>query len=366
MNIVYIITRSDTLGGANIHLLDLAEGVKNLGHQVTILIGGEGVVTQQARTRGLNCISLENMVREINPLKDVKCFYEIKRHLLAIKPDIVHCHSSKAGILGRLVSYHLKIKNVFTAHGWAFTEGVSKKQAMLYKYIEKYVAYITDKIITVSDYDKLHAFKNNVSNQNQMITIHNGIKHSWQNRDKNDNRLKIVMVARFSSQKNYKDLVLSLSRISHLNWEAEFIGDGELKEETELLVKKLQLENRISFAGQCFDVSQRLANSDIFVLSSNYEGFPLTILEAMSHSLPILASDVGGVKEAIEGNGYLIPRGDVKYLADKLSELIENERLRNDMGKISYKNFVENFTFERMLEKTISVYSELVGNFDEK
>lgn len=364
MNIVYIITRSDTLGGANIHLLDLAEGVQNLGHQVTILIGGEGVVTQQARFRGLNCISLENMVREINPIRDVKCFFEIKKHLLVIKPDIVHCHSSKAGILGRLASYHLKIKNVFTVHGWAFTEGVSTKKALIYRYIEKYIAYITDKIITVSEYDRQYALKNGVSNTEQMITIHNGIKLLPAIVEKGK-LVKIIMVARFSHQKKYSDLILALSQIKELNWYAEFVGDGELKPEMEQLSASLGLQDRIIFSGQCFDVNQRLANSDIFVLTSNYEGFPLTTLEAMSHSLPILASDVGGVKEAIDGNGYLVPKGDVKYLADKLSELIGNDQLRNDMGKISYQNFLEKFTFEKMLEKTILIYSKLLGRVDE-
>lgn len=365
MNIVYIITRSDTLGGANIHLLDLAEGVQNLGHQVTILIGGEGVVTQQARERGLNCISLDNMVREINLLKDFKCFFEIKKHLLAIKPDIVHCHSSKAGILGRLVSYHLKIKNVFTAHGWAFTEGVNPKKALFYRNIEKYIAYITDKIITVSEYDRQHALKYGVSNTDQMITIHNGIKFLPAIVEKGK-LVKIIMVARFSSPKKYSDLILALSQIKDLNWCAEFVGDGELKTEMEQLSASLDLKDRIIFSGQCFDVNHRLANSDIFVLTSNYEGFPLTILEAMSHSLPILASDVGGVEEAIDGNGYLIPKGEVKYLADKLSDLIKNDGLRNNMGKRSYQNFVEKFTFEKMLEKTVLVYCELVGKFDEK
>lgn len=365
MNIVYIITRSDTLGGANIHLLDLAEGVQNLGHQVTILIGGEGVVNQKARERGLNCISLENMVREINPIKDFKCFFEIKKHLLAIKPDIVHCHSSKAGILGRLVSYHLKIKNIFTAHGWAFTEGVSAKKALVYKYIEKYIAYITDRIITVSEYDRQHALKNGVSNIEQMITIHNGIKFLSAIPKKGE-QVKIIMVARFSPQKKYSELIIALSHIKDLNWCAEFVGDGELKSEMEQLSVNLGLQERILFSGQCFDVNQRLANSDIFVLSSNYEGFPLTILEGMSHSLPIITSDVGGCKEAINGNGYLIPKGDVKYLADKLAKLIEDDNLRKDMGKKSYQNFVAKFKFETMLEKTIMVYSELVGDFNEK
>lgn len=359
MNIVYIITRSDTLGGANIHLLDLAEGVQNLGHQVTILIGGEGVVTQQARERGLNCISLENMVREINPLKDFKCFFEIKKHLLAIKPDIVHCHSSKAGILGRLVSYHLKIKNVFTAHGWAFTEGVSAKKALVYKYIEKYIAYITDKIITVSEYDRQHALKNGVSNIEQMITIHNGIKFLPAIPQKG-RQVKIIMVARFSPPKKYSELILALSKIKDLNWCAEFVGGGELKSEMEQLSVNFGLQERILFSGQCFDVNQRLANADIFVLSSNYEGFPLTIIEAMSHALPIITSDVGGCKEAINGNGYLISKNGVQELADKLALLITDENKRQELGNISRQRFLDYFTFEKMLDKTINTYNSIL------
>ena len=104
LNIVYIITRSDVLGGASVHLLDLAKGMISQGHQVHILVGGEGTFTEELKKNNINFSSLEYLKREISIKDDLLGFWEIKKHLKQLKPDIVHCHSSKAGLLGRLAA----------------------------------------------------------------------------------------------------------------------------------------------------------------------------------------------------------------------------------------------------------------------
>ena len=145
LKIAYVITRSDVMGGASVHLLDLAAGMMRAGHQVIIFVGGTGVVIERATEMGIRCVSLKYLVREIRPFIDVCCFFELFSHLKRYKPDIVHLHSSKAGIVGRLVSKCLRVPSVFTAHGWAFTEGVSKNKRIFYLFVERYLSHFFKK-----------------------------------------------------------------------------------------------------------------------------------------------------------------------------------------------------------------------------
>ncbi|TNG95286.1 glycosyltransferase family 4 protein [Pasteurellaceae bacterium USgator11] len=365
MKIVYVITRSDVIGGANVHLLDLAEGMQNKGHQVTILIGGTGIVVEKAKERNLECIIVKNLVREINLIKDFKCYFEIKKHLLILRPDIVHLHSSKAGILGRLASWRLGLAYIFTAHGWAFTDGVAQRTAMFYRFIEKSMAKLGGKIITVSEYDRNLALKHGVGKPEQLITIHNGISTDRRiiKMPHNDKIIRLIMVARFDIPKNYTDLVAALAKVKDLDWQVEFVGDGVLLNMVKQQAKSLFLDDKIIFSGQCHDVEKRLVNADIFLLISNWEGLPLTILEAMAKGLPIIASDVGGIKEAVwDGkNGYLIPRGDINCLADKLNILIGNKMLRDRMGYAGKDIFESHFTYELMLTKTLEIYKSVIN-----
>lgn len=202
-----------------------------------------------------------------------------------------------------------------------------------------------------------------------MITVHNGINigQDLSNHSVIDKAIRIIMVARFDIPKNYIDAVKALNLISDLNWKAEFVGDGPLLQDVQVLTNQYQLQDKITFSGQCHDVSERLHKSDIFLLISNWEGLPLTILEAMGSGLPVVASDVGGVKEAVwdNENGYLIPRNDIKYLSDKLRSLIENEGIRLQMGLKGREIFESHFTYDLMLDKTLNVYRRVLKKVNE-
>lgn len=361
--ITYIITRSDSIGGASVHLLDLIPAITKLGIETELLIGGKGIMYERALDLGINTTALNHLQREINLIEDYKAYQEIIAHLKKQRPDIVHLHSSKAGILGRLASKKLGIPCVFTAHGWAFTEGVSKPKRLLYKMIEKIIAPYANKIITVSEYDRDLALQNGVGTEEQLIAIHNGVKNSTiPIQPKQDEKTcRLVMVARFDQQKNQAILLETLSRLADLNWHLDLIGDGPNLQNCKNLARKLGLENNINFEGRSNEVEKFLSRSDIFVLTSNWEGFPLSILEAMRIGLPVIASDVGGVKEAVISGltGYTVQRDDLNGLTQKLRQLITEPSTRKKMGQEALNRYLENFTFEEMIRKTNDVYNKL-------
>lgn len=364
--ITYIITRSDSIGGASVHLLDLIPAITKLGIETELLIGGKGIMYERALDLGINTTALNHLQREINLIEDYKAYQEIIAHLKKQRPDIVHLHSSKAGILGRLASKKLEIPCVFTAHGWAFTEGVSKPKRLLYKMIEKTIAPYANKIITVSEYDRELALQNGVGTEEQLIAIHNGVKNSTiPIQPKQDEKpCRLVMVARFDQPKNQAILLEALSRLSDLNWHLDLIGDGPNLQNCKNLARKLGLENNINFEGRSNEVEKFLSLSDIFVLTSNWEGFPLSILEAMRIGLPVIASDVGGVKEAVISGltGYTVPRDDLDGLIQKLRELITKPSTRKKMGQEALNRYLEHFTFEEMIRKTNDVYNKLTDS----
>lgn len=360
-NIVYVITRSDVIGGASAHLLDLAEGIQSNGHRVTIIVGGSGIVADIAQKRGLTCICLLSLVREISPLKDLKCIFELKSFIKDIKPDLIHLHSAKAGMIGRLSARFIGIPTVYTAHGWPFTDGVPNIKKIFYKAIEKIMARITSQIITVSEFDKKIATEARITTPEKITAIHNGIpEHGIIDAIPKKNKYpKLIMVARFEDPKDHQLVISGLNNIRNMEWTIDFVGDGPNLERAKQAVRALGLENKITFCGACNDVAQRLSRADIFVMASRWEGFPLVILEAMRAQLPVIASDVGGVEESVEHGvtGILVPPSNEKNMTAALETLIGNPDLRTSMGQNGRASFEASFTFEKMLRKTLKVYS---------
>lgn len=365
MRVVYVITRSDVMGGASVHLLDLAEGVQALGHEVTILVGGNGLVVRRARERGLDCRPLRHLLREISPFQDVLGFFELRRRLRELAPDIVHVHSAKAGILGRLAARSMKIPAIYTAHGWPFTEGVSERRRKLYTGIERLMAKFAQRVITVSDYDRSIALAADVGTPNLLVTIHNGIPEiepELKVRRDEGEVIRLVMVARFEEPKNHAALLQALSELGGRNWHLELIGDGPNFASMKSLARELGLVDQVTFMGARDDVPDRLSQSEVLLLVSRWEGLPLTILEAMRAGLPVVASDVGGVNEAVsEGEtGFLVPRDDCEALRSKMGMLLQSSDLRARMGRAGRRRYEQEFAFDLMLNRTMAVYETVV------
>lgn len=354
----------DTIGGAQTHVRDLVLQMKKEGHEIFLITGGGRHLYDELRNSQIPTFYSKSLIRNFNIIKDFKAFFELRKLIKAIKPDIIATHSSKAGVLGRFASWSLCIPTVFTAHGWAFTEGVSKKKTFLYKIVEKVTGKITDGIITVSEYDRQLALRYKIKRESKIVTIHNGIHEQKVpiSKAQQPKGINLLMVARFSPPKQQIQLIQALNEIRHLNWTMYFAGDGPLLQKCRQVALGLELTERIFFLGNRNDIEELLTKSDIFILLSDWEGLPISILEAMRHGLPVVATDVGGVKEAVQDgvNGYLLPKGSRKCLIEKLTHLLINPELQTKMGNEGSTRFRNDFTFDLMYRNTVFFYENIL------
>lgn len=222
----------------------------------------------------------------------------------------------------------------------------------------------SDKIITVSEYDKQLALREKVAPEEKLVTIHNGMPDISPElyADPGKEPPRIIMVARFAPPKDHVTLLKALSELKNLTWELELVGDGPLLEGTHKLVSDLGIADRVIFSGATNDIPDRLSKAQVFVLSTNWEGLPLTIIEAMRAGLPVIASNVGGVGELVESsnNGFLFSPRDKKALMNFLCELLLDIQKRQVMGEESRNKYERNLFFTRLSKETLSIYFETI------
>jgi len=380
MNICFLVTRGDSIGGAQIHVRDMAIALKADKHEVTVLTGTPGLLTDQLDSSAIPWIHIPALIRSISPLKDLKAIVSVCIWLHRLKPDLLSCHTAKSGMIGRIAAFISGVPVIFTAHGWQFADGIPKKQAMAVLIIEKLVAPLCRRVITVSDYDFTLALRKKAVNPKKMITIHNGLP--WRDYQNNINLgteavspidevygksdlkqpCRLLMVARFQEQKDHPTLLKALVGLKGFNWLLELVGDGDGMDGLKEMAFELGLDSRIEFSGQQYDVPERMDRADIYLLITNWEGFPRSIVEAMRAGIPVISSDVGGCSESVHSGktGYLVPRGNTEVLRKRIRELIIDQKLRQRMGRIGRVRYESDFTFRKMYEKTVAVYREVL------
>jgi glycosyltransferase involved in cell wall biosynthesis len=364
VKIAYIVTRADPIGGAQVHVRDLASALLKHGHQPIVVTSGSGAYTEGLLAAGVQTITLGTLRVAINPFRDLRALREVRALLKTLRPDLVSTHSSKAGILGRLAARTLGIPVVFTAHGWAFTPGIPSRQAFLYSWIERLAAPLASKIITVSEFDRQLALTRGVVSADKVVTIHNGMPDIGPELRADPSRSppRLAMIARFEPQKDHPTLFHALAGLRQEPWRLDLIGDGPLLPEAKELGRRLGLAERIQFWGQRMDVAARLAEAQVALLISNWEGFPRSILEAMRAGLPVISSAVGGTAESVQDGetGFTIRRGDVESLRQRVKQLLGDPDLRARMGRSGRKRYEQHFTLSHTVEKTLAVYREIV------
>lgn len=360
MRVLELITRAE-LGGAQTHLLDLLSAIGPFCDVVTG-VGERGFLTDELDRLDVPYEILPHLVQPMRPVDDVRALAEMVSLIRRVQPDVVHAHTSKAGTLGRLAAAITRTPAVFTAHTWCFSEGTSLKWKLVGVPLERLAARCCSAIINVSDANRRLALAREIAPKGKLITIHNGIPDVAERaRPGRSESPLIVMLARFAEQKNQAALVRAVSNLAAPP-RLMFVGDGLTRPAVEELVRSLNLGHLVTFAGQRLDVPAILASADIFALSTNWEGFPVSILEAMRAGLPVLASDVGGVRESvIDGDtGFIVPPGDDTVLTHRLAQLVESPALRCVMGASGRRRYEQCFTVRAMAEKTLRVY-EAIG-----
>jgi glycosyltransferase involved in cell wall biosynthesis len=361
--VLYIVTKA-TSGGVGSHLIEFLHGFKDR-YDISLVTGEMGALVEVAQKLGIDCYLLPSMNNSLNPLNDFKTIRHFTQLVRQIKPDLIHAHSSKSGIVGRLGGAITSTPVIFTAHGWGFTPGIKPLQRFLVWASEFLVARLTDRIICVSHYDYRLAHKFWVGSTKQLHTIYNGVADDAPLAQPDildvDGTISIVMTARLERQ---KDPLLAIRACAQLpsNVNLVFVGSGSLQAPGARLAAELGISDRVIFLGDRRDVPKILAASHIFLLSTHYEGLPISIIEGMRAGLPVVASDVGGVgEEVVDGeNGYLIPAHDLGAMVTALSKLVTNPVLRRQMGANGREKFLENFTCEQTVHQTRSIYEQLL------
>jgi glycosyltransferase involved in cell wall biosynthesis len=365
IKLVIIITRADDLGGAQSHVRDLAPALASEGFDVVVIGGLGGALFDHLEAQGVSCRKLEHLVHPIKPATDWRALGEIRAVLRELKPDLVATHSNKAGLLGRFAAHSLRIPAVHTSHGFLFSGEKLNISGHFYRLIEKAAARFSSAVIAVSGSEFNKAVNLKVIPREKLVVVHNGIPDSAEQALAKPELepARLVMVARFAEPKDHETLLQALGQLKDLPWSMQLVGDGVKKAVAEELAVNLGIAERVEFAGVREDVGALLAGSSLFILSSRREGFPISILEAMRAGLPVVASDCGGISEAVaEGEtGLLFSPGNFEALKVCLEKLITNPQLRRKMGRAGRERYLQAFTLEQMVDKTAAVYKKVTA-----
>ncbi|MCP4011129.1 MAG: glycosyltransferase family 4 protein [Proteobacteria bacterium] len=359
--ILILITKAD-IGGAQVHVLEI---LKRLNHRYRFVLatGEKDYLSERADQLGIEVRILSHLKRPINLSEDRRAYTECVNLLHEIKPDLLHSHSSKAGVIGRLAAWRVGIPSLFTAHGWAFTKGAPAIQRAYGLLLESLLCRLTGRVVTISDYDFQLAKRYHVGASQNRFLVKNGISRPGMTKlPGSREELQILTIGRLSPVKNHAMLLDALAALT-LPFHARIIGDGECRNELQSKIKSLGLEQKVELLGKVTQTTEYLAIADVFVLSSNYEGLPLSVLEAMSMGLPVIATDVGGVKEAVlhEQTGLLSVRKDAVQFAENIAKLGARPELRKQYGERAQSHYTQNFTADRMVHELESIYREMLG-----
>jgi len=364
MKLLYVITAAE-FGGASVHVLQLIKYFAQAGHEVGLVCAPEKNLIDEVKNLKVKLYLNPYFVRKVNLRQDILSLKVVFRAVKNFKPDIIHAHSTKAGYAARIIGKILRIKKVvFTAHGWCFTEGAPGWRGML-SVIERFMAFFTSKIICVSNYDRDLAISYKIAPKEKLKVIYNGIeKFSGKICEgKKRDHFKILFIGRFSPQKDPITLLDAVSRLNSERCELLLVGDGELKTSVEKFIRDKRLNEKVRILGSLKREAtiKEIANSDIFVLTTNWEGLPIVILEAMASGKPVIATKVGGIPEIVKNgeNGFLVEAGDSKGVALALEKLINSPELIVQMGESGRKIATNAFTIDLMLRRTAELYNSL-------
>jgi len=380
IRVLHPITRL-IVGGAQENTLLTAELLDKEQFQAEVVCGSqtgtEGSLIEEARARGINLTVMPYLVRQISPAQDLRACYHLIQIMRHGKYTIVHTHSSKAGILGRLAAHLARVPViVHTVHGWSFHDYMSPLARIIYIWLERFSARISDALIVVTQKDIDKGLSVGIGNPDQYHLIRsaipldvfdpNKIKPSTlrQSLGIPIDAIVIGNVGRFSPQKNPLDWIRVAGQISKERSNVHFliVGDGPLRGEVEAALKEVGISDRTILTGLRRDIPQLISAMDIFLLTSLWEGLPRVIPQAMSMGIPVVAYAADGTMDAIQDgvNGFLCPPGGVKQLANRCVELVNDAELRAKLGKSGSQFSRREFDLQRMINNIQDLYLSLV------
>lgn len=380
IRVLHIITRLDKGGSAQNTLLTVSRLNKER-FNVTLISGNtndpDKEIANSIAQKNLNYILIPELAREIGLFKDIKAFWKIYHFVKGKEFDIVHTHSSKAGILGRWAAKLAGVKMiVHTPHGHIFYGYFNWFKTKIFIYLEKITSLITDRIITLTQRGKEEHVKYRIAKPSKFVPIYSGIEIEKFTNPQIDiirekERLNIPLdvpvigtVTRLEPVKGNQYFIASLPHIIKIfpALKIFIVGDGKEKAKLECYVKELGLLENVIFMGLSKDIRGILSTFDIFVLSSLNEGMGRCLLEAQALGVPVVATKVGGTPDIVRDGvtGILVPPRNPEALAEAIIKLLKDKFLRENMSKESKGWVDKKFSVEAMVEKISDLYRELI------
>ncbi len=332
---------------------------------------------------GVDPLLLEELVRIPSLSSDRKAYKKIKEIIREFNPEIVHTHASKAGALGRRAAISCKVPViVHTFHGHVFHSYFGKAKTLIFKTIERRLAKKTDAIIAISDKQGVELVEEHqICSRSKIKVIPLGfdlekfhskrLKHRDEMREKlniQDDEVAIVIVGRLAPIKDHVfffDVIREVANATDVKIRVFVVGDGVERQHLETLAKEIntQHNNLIEFTSWVRDIGQFNAAMDIVCLTSKNEGTPVSLIEAQAANIPVISTDVGGVRDVVlDGEtGYIIQPGDKKNYVKRLLELVEDEKKRENMSQNGWSFVKEKFHYTTLVKNMEALYKELLS-----
>lgn len=343
MKILQIITLCE-LGGAQSVVINLANKLSE-EHEVIVAAGeGDGKMFSMLHPK-VKQERLPHLQRALSPKNDFLTIFDMRKLYQKYKPDIIHLHSSKAGMLGRVAFPSKKV--VYTVHGFDSIRLAYRK----FLPIERFMQRTCKAIVGVSKYDEVWMKAEKITKN--VSYVYNGIEKPIPRQSLSFNipssyRKTILCIARLSPPKK-SDMFMS---VAELLPDYAFVWIGNQHEVTEY-------PNNVFFLGNIPNAGTYCSIADLFVLPSNYEGLPMVILEAMSFGKPVVASNVGGISEIVENdkNGYTV-ENEAHVFAEKIKYILENEEVYSKFSRYALERFNRDLTVDKMVDAYLEIYKQ--------
>jgi glycosyltransferase involved in cell wall biosynthesis len=378
LRVLHIITRL-IVGGAQENTLLSCQGQHDLGHDVTLItgpsLGPEGTLLQRAQAYGYRVEVLDDLRRSILPFKDYRAYRYLAEHLRARRPDIVHTHSSKAGILGRYAAHAAGVPVVLhTIHGLAFTASRRRWVNTAYKTLERRAAPLATRIICVADAMRDQSLAAGIGRPDQYLTIYSGMETApFLNPPRPRELIRAELglqptdiavgtIARLFHLKGHEDLLALAPDLCRRFPTLKFlwIGDGLLRPDFQRQIAAMNLTDRFILTGLVppARVPELTAAIDLLVHPSRREGLARAIPQGQLAEKPVLAYDIDGNREGlIDGQtGFLIPPFDRRQLSDRLAILLHDDALRRRFGRAGRRFALARFDSQVMIRALDELY----------
>jgi glycosyltransferase involved in cell wall biosynthesis len=378
-DIAHVITRLD-LGGAQQNTLYCVEHHDRSRYRVHLAAGPGGLLDRQALGIAEAEVCLMPVLRHpIRPHADLAAVTVLARWLRHRGIDLVHTHSSKAGILGRLAARRAGTPAVVhTVHGWSFNTTQPALVRALYVWLERWAASWTDRLVVVAEANIRQGLAAGIGRPEQYCVVHSGIDVDAFAAPAGrvavagagalacgDGELLVGTVACLKPQKDPLTLVRAARRVVEAEPRARFVvaGDGALRPRVEALAAELGLGDRLVLLGWVDDVRSLLHSLDVLVLTSRFEGLPRAVLQAMAAGVPVVATEVDGVPEVISDGetGRLVAPGDDQAVADAVLDLLADPARRTRLACAAQERLRGSFEISTMLSELEAIYAGLLA-----